>query len=140
MFEDFTYERLLEDVLNNAPEDIDTRQGSIFYDAVSGILLKVAKLYTDLDLVVEMVSVVSATGEALDTRAGEYGITRLAPTRAKYLVTFEGVMPQAGRFYNDGRYFVLREGRRTASRFIILRQRQQAAAATIFTRERQPSR
>ena len=72
MFEDFTYERLLEDVLNNAPEDIDTRQGSIFYDAVSGILLKVAKLYTDLDLVVEMVSVVSATGEALDTRAGEY--------------------------------------------------------------------
>ena len=111
MFEDFTYERLLEDVLNNAPEDIDTRQGSIFYDAVSGILLKVAKLYTDLDLVVEMVSVVSATGEALDTRAGEYGITRLAPTRAKYLVTFEGVMPQTGeRFYNDGRYFVLREG------------------------------
>ena len=43
MFEDYTYERLLEDVLNNAPEDIDTRQGSIFYDAVSGILLKVAK-------------------------------------------------------------------------------------------------
>ena len=87
MFEDFTYERLLEDVLNNAPEDIDTRQGSIFYDAVSGILLKVAKLYTDLDLVVEMVSVVSATGEALDTRAGEYGITRLAPTRATRCAT-----------------------------------------------------
>lgn len=111
MFEDYTYERLLEDVLNNAPEDIDTRQGSIFYDAVSGILLKVAKLYTDLDLVVEMTSVVTATGEALDTRAGEYGITRLTATRAKYRVTFEGVIPQAGeRFYTDGQYFVLREG------------------------------
>lgn len=111
MFEDYTYERLLEDVLNNAPEDIDTRQGSIFYDAVSGPLLKIAKLYTDLDLVVEMVSVVTATGEALDTRAGEYGITRLAATRAKYRVTFEGVMPQIGeRFYHDGQYFVLRDG------------------------------
>lgn len=111
MFEDHTYERLLEDVLDNAPEDIDTRQGSIFYDAVSGPLLKIAKLYADLDLIVGMVSVVTATGEALDARAGEYGVTRLAATRAKYLVTFDGVMPQIGeRFYNDGRYFTFREG------------------------------
>lgn len=111
MFEDFTYELLLEDVLNNAPEDIDTRQGSIFYDAVSGPLLKIAKLYTDLDLIVEMVSVVTATGEALDTRAGEYGITRQAATRAKYRVAFEGVMPQTGeRFYHDGQYFILKAG------------------------------
>lgn len=29
MFEDYTYELLLEDVLNNAPEGIDTRPGSI---------------------------------------------------------------------------------------------------------------
>jgi len=111
VFEDYIYERLLEDVLNNAPEDIDTRQGSIFYDAISGPLLKIAKLYTDLDLIVEMVSVVTATGEALDTRAGEYGITRLAATRVKYRVTFEGVMPETGeRFYTDGQYFVLRDG------------------------------
>lgn len=111
MFEDFTYERLLEDVLNNAPEGIDTRQGSIFYDAVSGILMKVAKLYTDLDLIVELTSVATATGEALDTRAGEFGVTRLAATRAKYYAEFEGVMPQTGeRFYTDGQYFVLKDG------------------------------
>ena len=36
MFEDYTYELLMEDVLNNAPEGIDTRQGSVFYDAVPG--------------------------------------------------------------------------------------------------------
>ena len=55
-------ERLLEDVLNNAPEGIDTRQGSIFYDAVSGVLIKVAKLYTDLDLVVELSRLTTTTG------------------------------------------------------------------------------
>ena len=110
MFEDYTYERLLEDVLNNAPEGIDTRQGSIFFDAVSGILLKVAKLYTDLDLVMGLTSIVTATGEALDIKAGEYGIVRLAATKAKYYVTFEGVMPLAGeRFYTDGKYFMLKE-------------------------------
>lgn len=110
MFEDYTYELLLEDVLNNAPDGIDTRQGSIFYDAVSGILLKIAKLYTDLDLIVELTTIATATGDALDTRASEYGISRLAATKAKYYVTFEGVTPQVGeRFYTDGQYFVLKE-------------------------------
>ena len=110
MFKDYTYERLMEDVLNNAPEEIDTRQGSIFYDAVSGPVMKIAKLYTDLDLIVEMTSVATAKDEALDARASEYGMTRRAATKAKYLVTFEGVMPQLGeRFYTDGQYFVLKE-------------------------------
>lgn len=110
MFEDYTYERLMEDVLNNAPPDIDTRQGSVFYDAVSGPVMKIAKLYTDLDLIAELTSVVTATGEALDVKAGEYGLTRNAATPAKYYVTFEGVMPIVGeRFYNDGKYFVLKE-------------------------------
>lgn len=110
MFEAYTYEYLLKDVLDKAPEGIDTRQGSIFYDAISGILLKVAKLYTDIDLIAEMTSVTSATGDALTARASEYGIERLAATKAKYYVTFTGTTPTPGeRFYTDGVYFVLRE-------------------------------
>lgn len=110
MFEDYTYELLLEDVLNNAPEGIDTRPGSIFYDAVSGILIKLAKLYTDLDLIVEMTSIATAQDEALDVKASEYGMTRQEATKAKYYVSFEGVTPLVGeRFYTDGKYFVLKE-------------------------------
>lgn len=110
MFENYTYERLLEDVLNNAPEGIDTRKGSIFYDAVSGILLKVAKLYTDLDLIVSMTTVATATDEALDIRAAEYGLKRLAATPAKYYALFNGTIPEAGeRFYYDMAYFVLKK-------------------------------
>lgn len=108
MFEDYTYERLLEDVLNNAPEGIDTRQGSIFYDAVSGVLLKVAKLYTDLDLIVEMTTVATATGDALDTRAAEYGVHRLAATRAKYRLFSMDNAGAGERFYYDGAYFTLK--------------------------------
>lgn len=109
MFEAYTYERLLEDVLKNAPEDIDTRQGSIFYDAVSGILLKVAKLYTDLDIIVGMTTVATATGDALDARASEYNITRHAATPAKYRAIFDGTTPEVGeRFYYDGAYFTLK--------------------------------
>lgn len=109
MFEAYTYERLLEDVLNNAPEGIDTRQGSIFYDAVSGPLLKIAKLYTDLDLIVEMTTFMTATDEALDEKAREHGIARRAATRAQYRSIFDGVTPKAGeRFYYDGAYFLLK--------------------------------
>lgn len=108
MFEQMTYEALLADVLNGAPENVDTRQGSIFYDAVSGICIKIAKLYTDLDLVLQMTSVLTATGDALDLRAGEHGIDRLQATKAKYKVEFEGKAPKIGeRFYTDGQYFIL---------------------------------
>lgn len=114
MFEGVTYERLLEDVLSHAPEGIDTRQGSIFYDAVSGTLLKIAKLYTDLDIITQMTTVATATGEALDIRASEYNVQRLAVTRAKYHALFDGAIPQAGeRFYYDGAYFALGFDRET---------------------------
>lgn len=114
MFADTTYEMLLKDVLKNAPAGIDTRQGSIFYDAVSGVLLKVAKLYTDLDIVSEMTRLAKATGEALDYKASEYGVTRLAATRAKYRAEFDGTTPEVGeRFYYDGAYFGLKQDSET---------------------------
>ena len=86
MFEAYTYERLLEDVLDNAPEEIDIRQGSIFYDSVSGVLLKIAKLYTDLDLMFNLVFIDTAAGEFLDKKAFEYGIERLPAAGCRYYV------------------------------------------------------
>ena len=110
MFEEITYEKLLEDVLENAPAGIDTRQGSIFYDAVSGVLLKIAKLYTDIDAIAELVSLDTATGEYLDRKAGEHMVTRLPATNCCYYFSFEGTAPDVGeRFYTDGLYFVLRK-------------------------------
>ncbi len=108
MFEDRTYENLMAEVLAAAPTGIDTRQGSIFYDAVSGAMLKIAKLYTDIDLVFELVFLDSATGDYLDKRAEEHGLSRNGATYSKYLAVFEGATPEAGeRFFADGYYFVL---------------------------------
>ena len=110
MFEDITYEKLLQDVLDNAPPGIDTRQGSIYYDSVAGVLLEIAKLYTDLDLIIQMTTVRTATGDALDTKAEEYGVYRLQATPAKYLAIFDGTIPQIGeRFYYDLAYFSLQQ-------------------------------
>lgn len=109
MFENYTHEKILADALAAAPEGIDTRPGSIYYDAVNGISMRIAKYYGDLDLVREMATVMSATGDALDTKASEYGITRREATKAQYKATFEGTTPQTGeRFYYDLAYFVLK--------------------------------
>lgn len=106
MFESCTYENLLRDVLENAPEDIDTRPGSIFYDAVSGILIKVAKLYTDLELIFSLTQIDTAAGEYLDVKASEYGIARHSAVKAKYHAVFEGTVPETGeRFFSGGKYF-----------------------------------
>lgn len=113
----------MEEVLENAPEGIDTRQGSIFYDAVSGIALKIAELYTDLDLVFTLTQVDTTGGEYLDTKASEYGLTRHAATPAQYYFAFTGTTPDVGeRFFTDGEYFVLKK--RTAM-CCILRLKQQ---------------
>ena len=110
MYEMYTYESLLADVLANAPAGIDTRQGSIFFDAVSGVLLKIAKLYADLDYIAQLVYIDSTTGEYLDRKASEYSITRLSATKCCYHVTFEGTTPAIGeRFFTDGMYFVLKK-------------------------------
>lgn len=108
--EEYTYESLLQDVLDNAPAGIDTREGSIFYDAVSGVLMKVAKLYVDIDMIAELVYIDSAMGEYLDRKASEHSVTRLPATAARYYVTFDGTQPDVGeRFYSDGLYFVLKQ-------------------------------
>ena len=108
--EEYTYESLLQDVLDNAPAGIDTREGSIFYDAVSGVLMKVAKLYVDIDMIAELVYIDSATGEYLDRKASEHSVTRLPATSARYYVKFDGTQPDIGeRFYSDGLYFVLKQ-------------------------------
>lgn len=111
MFESNTYENLLEDVLNNAPDDIDTRPGSIFYDAISGVLIKIAKLYTDLDLIFSLSQVDTAAEEYLDIKASEYGITRHAASKAKYTAVISGsVTEENERFFYNEMYFVLKIG------------------------------
>lgn len=108
MFENKSYESIMNEVLDSAPEGIDTRQGSIFYDAVSAVTMKIAELYTNLDLVFTLTQVDTTGGEYLDTKASEYGLTRHGATSAKYNVTFTGTTPDLGeRFFTNGEYFVL---------------------------------
>ena len=72
MFENFTYENILSDILARAPDAVDTREGSIFYDAVSAVTVKIAELYTQLEMLYANVSLSTAEGEALDLKGEKW--------------------------------------------------------------------
>lgn len=110
MFESMTYESLMDEALANAPEGIDLRQGSIFYDAISAIIMSFSRHLCEADLAIQSVFITTATGEYLDMRAAEYGLERLMATPAKYLLVYDGTTPDMGsRFFHDssGKYFTV---------------------------------
>ncbi|MBQ8436004.1 MAG: hypothetical protein IJX24_08385 [Oscillospiraceae bacterium] len=137
MFEEKTYENLIQSVLDNAPTDIDTRQGSIFYDAVSGIIIKIAEFYTDLELIFTLSRVETATGEYLDSKASEYGVTRQSATFAQYFVEFTGIVPEVGESFFATVFILFLK--KLLITFCFLRLKKAEQNTTLFCRVKLPS-
>ena len=108
MYENMTTEHILSELLSQAPDGIDTRPGSIFYDAVKGCALVIARQYADLDITANLIYIDTTGGEYLDRKAAEHGLSRYEATRAVYSFTYTGTAPTIGsRFYYDGLYLTL---------------------------------
>lgn len=103
-----TTEKILSELLSQAPEGIDTRPGSIFYDAVKGCAIVMSRLYADINMVANLVYIDTTGGEYLDKKASEHGLSRHTATQAVYKFIYNGTAPSIGsRFYCDGLYFTL---------------------------------
>lgn len=89
MFEAMTYEAILRDALARVPADMDTREGSIIYDAIAPACAELAQAYIALDNVLNQTFADTSTGEYLERRTGEHGITREPATYAVVRATFE---------------------------------------------------
>lgn len=110
MFEEMTYEKLLQTCMERAPEGIDTRKGSIFYDACADKCLLLAEVYADLDTVSETCHIDSAVGDNLDSFGADHGVTRLPATCMRCRGVFVGATPPIGsRFFASGIFFVLKD-------------------------------
>ncbi|MED3507988.1 MULTISPECIES: baseplate J/gp47 family protein [Bacillus amyloliquefaciens group] len=107
MFEDQTFEEIMDRMLSRISADIDTREGSVIYNALAPAAAELAKSYIWLDTVLELVFSDTAQGEFLDRRATEAGIERTAATKAVRAGEFtSGVkIPVGSRFFVDNLYF-----------------------------------
>jgi len=108
LFEDRTYEKILAEALAAAPSGVDIRQGSIYFDAVAGICIQLARYYVDLRSAMDLTSLDTMIGEYLDSKGEEYGVYRIKATYAYYSYIYVGTQPNVGdRFFTDSRYFRL---------------------------------
>lgn len=126
MFEEFTFENLMEIALNKADEaGVDTRQGSVFYDAIAATMEQIAELFINADIIREQSFIATATGDNLDMLAENMYIGRIKREQAVtalYSITLktdedglinkdniENVDIEDGdRFVIDDLYFVFR--------------------------------
>ena len=86
MSEDFEY--WLNLMLDNVPDDIDQRVGSIIYDAVAPAAMVMAQQSLSLANIVKQTYIKTAQGQFLDYRAAEHGTARYAATQTEVKAKF----------------------------------------------------
>lgn len=82
MFEDRTFENILNEMLTMVPNDVDKREGSIIYDALAPCAYHLAQTYFQLSNYVDLFFADTAVGEFLSRRTAELGIMRRPATKA----------------------------------------------------------
>jgi len=109
VFEDMTYENILNDMLSRVPDNIDKREGSIIYDALAPAAYKLAEVYFMLNNFIDLVSGDTAVGEYLDRVVADYGITRKPATKAIRKIVTSGPVDIGTRWGIEGTTYTIIE-------------------------------
>lgn len=102
MFEEYTFDYLLNKMLSNVSDDLDKREGSVIYDAVAPAALELANFYIALDMVMNEVFADSASYYYLIKRVAERNIYPKEETYSigKMVVTPTDTTISAGDRFN----------------------------------------
>ena len=133
MYENVTYEDILQRMLDRVPENMDKREGSIIYDALAPAAVELQLMYIEFDVILKETFGDTASREYLIRRAAERGITPQPATYAflkAKTVPSDLQIPLNSRFsLNDLNYYVVEKisdgeykmqcvpARRTSGRF-----------------------
>ncbi|HUM45082.1 MAG TPA: baseplate J/gp47 family protein, partial [Fervidobacterium sp.] len=108
MWENMTYENILNDMISRVPSDIDKREGSIIYDALAPAAYKLAEAYFMLRNYVDLFFADTAVGEFLSLRTAELGITRRPATKAIRKIVTTGPVDVGTRWgLEDTTYIII---------------------------------
>ncbi len=88
MFEDRTFESIMEEMLERVDSRLDKREGSVIYDALAPAAAEISQLYADMEQMINQVFADSAEREYLIRRAAERGMAPKAASFAEVLGEF----------------------------------------------------
>ncbi|KOS69774.1 Baseplate J family protein [Lysinibacillus contaminans] len=77
-------------MLDQVPDDVDKREGSIIYDALAPTALKTAETYWDMAVLYRRTFAVTADGIDLEKRVNEHGVERKKAGKAIRRAVFTG--------------------------------------------------
>ena len=109
MFEDQTFETILERMLNRVSDSLDKREGSVIYTTLAPIALELAQIYADLDVFLNLTFARTADGEFLTYRTAESGVNRRPATPAIRKGVFDAPVPIGSRFSGGDVIYVVTE-------------------------------
>lgn len=109
MFEDMTFENILNDMLSRVPNDVDKRPGSVIYDALAPAAYKLAEAYFLLRNYVDLFFADTAAGEYLDRKVAEHGIVRKPATKALRKIETSGPVDIGTRWGLAGTTYIIIE-------------------------------
>lgn len=82
MYEEITFEDILERILDRVPETFDKREGSVIYDAIAPCAVEIKNIYIELDGILNEGFADTASLEYLKRKASERGIIQNPATNA----------------------------------------------------------
>lgn len=109
MWEDMTFENILNDMLSRVPSNVDKREGSIIYDALAPAAYKLAEAYFMMRNYVDLFFADTAVGEFLSRRTAELGINRRPATKAMRKIVTTGPVDVGTRWGLEDTTYVIIE-------------------------------
>ena len=82
------YDYWLDKMLDNVPDDIDQREGSIVFDALAPAAMAMAQQSLTMANIIRQSYIKTSQGEFLDYRAAEHGTARYAATQTEVKAKF----------------------------------------------------
>jgi len=89
-----SFDEILERCLATIPDNLDKREGSIIYDALAPACAELAQLYIALDVYADQTYLLNATGDNLDNKVVDYGLSRNPATYAQRICTIVDINNQ----------------------------------------------
>lgn len=77
-----TFEKIISELLDRVPDDVDKREGSVIYDALAPTALILAETYWDMAVLYRRTFATTADGIDLEKRVNEFGVERKKAGRA----------------------------------------------------------
>lgn len=110
--EQVTFESILADMLAKVPDTVDKWEGSVIYDALAPAAAEFAKMYMELDVVMDETFVDTASLQYLMKRCKERAVPIKGASAAVIEATFTPAtleISNGARFHHDGQNYAVTE-------------------------------